>query len=291
MTKSFISESKAYGDEIVIGLTPAPNHFPRIPRLVRSVVDHTSLPCRFCFLVENPELLPRLPSGLQTEVKELQPSDRELLESWYLVEQRDDIPCLVYSKLLLPEYFPHHEKILYLEVDEIVQGDLGELWQQFPLGSFSLAAARSRDKKRSLTAPETFCRAFPDGEYFNSGVLLINTLWWNSNDAKAICDRESRKQKEADGHYYDFYDQGILNHGFQTHLKEFSFKFNTTGLGHLSNLSESELNRARVLHWNGPRKPWQPEGLYRKYYYYNLSSMQLYALRFFERALKRFGKS
>mgnify|MGYP001099741684 FL=1 len=291
MNKKITNQNEAYQEEIVIGLTPAPNHFPRIARLVRSVVDHTSLPCRFCFLVANPELLPRLPLGLQVEVRELRPSDRELLESWYLAEQRDDIPSLVYSKLLLPEYFPHHQKILYMEVDEIVQGDLSDLWQKFLPASFSLAAARSRNKKRTFAAPETFRRAFPEGRYFNPGVLLINTSWWNSSNAKAICDRESRKQKEANGRYYDFYDQGLLNHGFQDCIKEFSFKFNTTGLGHLSNLSESELNRACVLHWNGPRKPWQPEGLYREYYYYNLSKRQFCTMRFFEKLTKRFKRN
>jgi lipopolysaccharide biosynthesis glycosyltransferase len=89
-----------------------------------------------------------------------------------------------YFRCLLPDVLPPDQKrVVYLDADTMVDGDLGELWGRDlygdpvgavrdPLGTVSAAIGDWRE--RGLDG---------DAGYFNSGVLLIDLDAWRAADA------------------------------------------------------------------------------------------------------------
>ena len=68
------------------------------------------------------------------------------------------------------------------------------------------------------------------------------------------------------GGYYNFYAEGAMTVALQMHFKQLDNICNTFDLGHNPNISNEVLNKAIILHWNGPQKPWKENGLYKEYY-------------------------
>ena len=81
-----------------------------------------------------------------------------------------------YTRLWIADLFPEDvDKVLYLDSDIIVAGDIGALWRT-EMGDAVLGA---------VTIPgSTRCAAFDIPEsygYFNSGVLLVNLARWRGD--------------------------------------------------------------------------------------------------------------
>ena len=84
-------------------------------------------------------------------------------------------------RLLLPDLLPESvERILYLDVDLIINHDIAELYEM-PLGDDALAGAADRNGKEFVMGfmsgkeRETFDAFIKNGyQYFNAGVLLLN---------------------------------------------------------------------------------------------------------------------
>jgi len=98
-------------------------------------------------------------------------------------------PLTAYLRVFSPYVVgPEVEKLLYLDVDTIVQGEISELWS-FELGDHIIAAAQdvgktvdcewggiANYKELGLTA---------DTKYFNSGVLVVNPKKWRAENISA----------------------------------------------------------------------------------------------------------
>jgi len=93
--------------------------------------------------------------------------------------------AMTYARLLIPSLLPLDvEKVLYLDSDLVVVGDIAELWD-LECGEKTLLAAQDRivesvsgflglSNYRDLGIPA-------DSKYFNAGVLLINLKKWRSD--------------------------------------------------------------------------------------------------------------
>jgi len=57
--------------------------------------------------------------------------------------------------------------------------------------------------------------------------------------------------------------QPIMNIMFP-HFVELPLQWNSTGLGGNPRLEKKYLDAAKILHWNGARKPWLNNGLYKQ---------------------------
>ena len=93
------------------------------------------------------------------------------------------------------------EKLIYLDVDTIVQDDISNLWNN-PLGNYTIAAIQDvgktvdcewggipNYKELGLTN---------DTKYFNAGVLVINTIKWKEdNISKKIIDTLTKYKKHV----------------------------------------------------------------------------------------------
>lgn len=91
----------------------------------------------------------------------------------------------MYYRLIIPEIFSFLPKVLYLDCDIVVNSDLHELYC-IDLEDNILAAARN-PVHRWMEEYLTKNLEFYYKNYFNSGVLLINTKEFTSKDVKEKC--------------------------------------------------------------------------------------------------------
>ena len=114
------------------------------------------------------------------------------------------LPVVCNCRLFLAKYLPKTlDKVLYLDVDLVVLGDLRELWNK-RVDDVYFAAAPDRyvteEHKKTLGLPES--RA-----YFNSGVLLVNVKKWRDEGL-------AEQAIDVCGEIYDkirYQDQDVLN--------------------------------------------------------------------------------
>ncbi|XGV96962.1 MAG: glycosyltransferase family 8 protein [Leptolyngbya sp. BL-A-14] len=111
----------------------------------------------------------------------LQP-DTTLLQDLALTRY---LTIAAYYRLLLPDVLPHHvEKVIYLDCDMVVRGDLEALWQ-IDVGDHYVLAVQ--DDNQLTVSMAIGLRNYqtlginPDQKYFNSGLLVINLQKWREN--------------------------------------------------------------------------------------------------------------
>lgn len=121
-------------------------------------------------------------------------------------------------RLLLPELLPGYEKILYLDCDIVVRQDMGVLFRKTDLKENYLAAVYEApiegqaDRIRALGC-------IP-GQYFNSGMLLMNLKQMREEKVSA------RLLKACEKDYMEFPDQDALNQVCQGHVLPISPVYN-----------------------------------------------------------------
>lgn len=176
-----------------------------------------------------------------------------------------------YFRLYIPEFI-QAEKVLYLDSDILVKGDLSEL-VHMDLGENFIAAV-----------PELISGWHPElplalkGSYFNSGVMLINTPLWKQKDIAARVIHFS----ESNPHFVRFADQCGLNVCIQDEWVRLPLKFNAQSIlfeeefkaNELISLQEVEttIKQPIIVHYTGSNKPWHMGNKhpYRWQYWQNL---------------------
>ena len=99
---------------------------------------------------------------------------------------KSSFPITVFLRIFIPYMIDQHaEKVIYLDVDTIVQDDISNLWN-ISLGDFTIGAVQDYSKTvdcRWAGIPNYKELGLPgDTKYFNSGVLLINPKKWRQED-------------------------------------------------------------------------------------------------------------
>lgn len=186
---------------------------------------------------------------------------------------------IVLARLLLADYMPEEvQKVLYLDSDVIVNGDLSEL-DSVNLKGKAFAAVPElhmpqKEKKNIGLKKEDI--------YFNCGVMLINLEFWRKNHAA-----------EKFLHYFEkkqgqllYNDQDILNHCCKGRIEKLSHTFNyNPALYYFPRYfirnyqpeydsSSSEYKEIRkspkMIHFLGEERPWYHGNYspYRKIYEY-----------------------
>lgn len=151
---------------------------------------------------------------------------------------------MTFARYFIPD-FVTEDKVLYLDSDLIVTGDLTDLFE-LDLGENYLGAARS---------------CFGAGVGFNAGVLLINNKKWKSETIRQklieLTEKEHKNVKEG--------DQSILNMLFKDQYSLLEDKYNFQ-IGF--DAGAAEKNHAfifeipltpfpEILHYISPDKPWK----------------------------------
>lgn len=171
----------------------------------------------------------------------------------------DYISIETYFRFVLADLFPRLDKILYLDADILVLGDLEELWNT-NIHDYYAAGVEdpyilANGYKREI--------GFTDNDlYVNAGVLLLNL-------SKIRADKMTDQlfNKLADNPKIRYQDQDILNVTFKNNIHKIDLVNNLTWDYQQNN--RDKYDEAIVAHFTGPIKPWSGYGLNdRPYWFY-----------------------
>lgn len=194
-----------------------------------------------------------LPQG-KVELQWVRPSHRRLKG----VPVFGHVSICTYYRLLIGELLPNSiTKVIYLDVDTLVQGDIGELWD-VEMKSTTLAAVPHSDMNVSAPYGLAMYKELglsPDTPYFNAGVLLIDLVRWRTLDMQRL----ASKFVEQYGTLLNFWDQDVLNGVLAGSWGVLSAKWNVC-VGHLwkGNVTGlvSNPGETAIIHFASAIKPW-----------------------------------
>lgn len=184
----------------------------------------------------------------------LPPADYEMIRQ--LADFGHQGPLSVYYRVFLPQLLPHLDRVIYLDADTLVTGDLSALWHSDLHGKLLGCV---RDDGSGVTPPPkdpTDWWAYhilgPAGkDYFNSGMLVFDLHQW--------------RQYSLGLYFYEFLrdtvnlylleDQDALNFFCQGAVTYLSPAVNcvTKALAR----TPRSLDQTTILHFLGPQKPWK----------------------------------
>jgi len=161
-----------------------------------------------------------------------------------------------YYRLYLGEILPQSvERVLFLDADVLVEGDLAELWQS-PFEGTTVQA--TPDTYAELLHLE---RLAPLKSYFNAGVLLIDLNRWRREDMG----RRAREVLNREGAALTFRDQDALNLALTGEWKALPVAWNLhelpqrLGFWRCKERREdvsAAFKKPKIVHFVG-KKPWQ----------------------------------
>jgi lipopolysaccharide biosynthesis glycosyltransferase len=166
------------------------------------------------------------------------------------------------DRLFLPEILKHLKKVLYLDIDILIQGDVGELYD-LELGSNVFAGKRTRLKswanmirpitRATLHLPPAKAwdirkrlhdEADLTSRTFNAGILVINLELMRSENFTAehlYLVEECRMN-----------DQDVFNIYSKDRVVQIGTEWN--------HVPAQDFNSTpKIIHWAGPAKPWKRE--------------------------------
>ena len=171
-------------------------------------------------------------------------------------------------------------RVLYLDADIIVRGNLYELVSRVSLpAGIAVAAvprheAHFRYKRYEQKCASVYELRYPDRppfdpslETFNAGVILLDLQTWQrlqlTEEALWWMDQH---RANADGGLWHLGSQPILHLMLHGRWHPLPDHWNLDGLGRVAQLPAAALKAAHLLHWTGRRKPWLPDGLHSDLY-------------------------
>ena len=192
----------------------------------------------------------------------------------------DHVSIATYYRLLAPYLLPKNiEKILYIDCDIIINGNLSSLYEINIKGH---PIAMSKDEAYFIEEKYTRLDYSRSYTYKNAGVALINLKHWRENDIANICLEYISKNPEK----LTFHDQDTINAVLHKEIKLLPIKYNLqTGflLTDYSKHFEKEmveiLEAAKepvIIHYTGVSKPWYKDSKHpytKRFLYYKSMSL------------------
>ncbi|WP_330848082.1 glycosyltransferase [Streptococcus suis] len=161
----------------------------------------------------------------------------------------EQFPIESFSRFLLPELLADLGRILYLDVDILVHGNLMELFQT-DLEEYELGAIVEADIFKYYQWYLDSLGFGPNDAYFSSGVLLmdLDKMRQNGTTNQLIA---MALEKARD---YKFPDQDILNTYYKGQFKQLSPSYNYTDVRKQNR--ELTADEIVIEHFNGDIKAW-----------------------------------
>lgn len=171
----------------------------------------------------------------------------------------DYISPATLARLLLPSLLAGVDKVLYLDIDISVLGDLRPLWDT-DLTGYSAALAESFWTKYKDYKPVVGLK--PNEPYYNAGVMLIDLASWREHGISEHFLNYYHAEKKR----LEYADQDVINHCLRGRIKTLHPQWNVpTGLenwrpGHTLTFGKDEHEQAveapKIAHYTGRKKPW-----------------------------------
>jgi lipopolysaccharide biosynthesis glycosyltransferase len=175
----------------------------------------------------------------------------------------------VYSRLLVHTAVPEEiDRLIYLDSDLIVNGDLQVLWDMDLHGKTLLAVQEQCRDSQTLSGSKALPNYLalglpPDAKYFNSGVMLIDLKKWRDTDVsgRALAYLHAYRDKVL------WWDQDALNAILASDWGELDHRWNvltqTFTNPHWNDgpvkdraAYEAMVRHPYILHFNTGSKPW-----------------------------------
>ena len=151
---------------------------------------------------------------------------------------------VVYARMFIPKLVDR-EKIIYLDTDIVVNGELTDLFNQESNSPF--LALKEPDTEKIIQKKNDPSLK----KYFNSGVLVINCKKWKELKITERALEFAEKFPEK----IEYADQDALNYTCQNLWEEFDRKYNYEVVYNEPNTSKDSV----VTHYIGDIKPWHYE--------------------------------
>ncbi len=248
--------------KIPIALITDENFAPYCATTMASVLRNAGKDTELSFYI--------LTEGLSQTVKDKFNELRAIKECSidYILINKDDfrglpkchhIPVESYYRFKLFSSLPDLDKVLYLDSDMVVLGDVGEI---FNINIDNYYAGMVIDAVKNLGTIISDAKIklqMPiESEYFNAGVMLVNLAkcreynigqqlfeWAKNNISKLT-----------------WADQDVINVVMNGYIKELPEKYNVQLSYRTTNVRLSELDEIKVIHYCGSYKPWNMRGMF-----------------------------
>lgn len=235
--------------KIKIFLPSDDNYAPQVSTAIASICTNTSSEIEFYILdggilPENKEKICSLKYEFKNfTIEFLKVNTEKYFKDFVCPEQ---FTISTYNRFVLSKLMPDAEKILYLDSDIIVNGDIKELFD-ISLDDYLMCAV-PEDYKTDPVIIECYERLGLSAEhkYFNAGVMLLNNKKW----VEAGIDK---KLFETEKEYRDkikWADQDVLNIMFDNNYKPLDEKYNWMTQKNADNPN------ALIRHFDTSIKPW-----------------------------------
>jgi lipopolysaccharide biosynthesis glycosyltransferase len=264
------------------------NYVPMVSTTIQSMLDNASRSYEYRIYVmqkdiayENQELMRSMVARFPNAKIEFLSVDA-IIDRYKLTTNNPHISVETYYRFLIQDLLPAYEKVLYLDSDLIVSGDVSVLYKT-DLGDNLLAAARDidylgnlnmKDGKR-LKYNEEILHMVNPYDYFQAGVLVLNT--------KAM--RElmpmTRWLQIASNDEYIYNDQDVLNAACEGRVTYLDFSWNVMidcagRIGKVFSFAPADIYNAYldsrrhelITHYAGFEKPWSMVGCDRSELYW-----------------------
>lgn len=199
-----------------------------------------------------------------------------------------------YYRLFIPLVFPQYEKVMYLDSDICVMGDVAELYKE-ELSGYAIGAV----KEEPTTNVRTHCVELGIPDYtkaFNTGILLIDTVCFEKTEIRRKALEVLQKDYKNKKKLLVWADQDALNIILNGQVAWLPAKWNcqTRFLSRIQTLEEPErstyaqrMEHALIYHYASPDKLWfHPENRYAKPFW-NTAKNTPYFEKIFHETVRR----
>lgn len=178
-------------------------------------------------------------------------------------------------RLVIPDILPQYKKIIYLDSDIVVNGDIAEMYQ-IDIGDNILGAAHGYYRNEPGDWQYEYIANhlhIATEHFFNAGILIMNTEAFRKHDVKEKC--FSLLEQRTDLYYMDQCVLNIVCEGKVHFLPPewnyewlFLFYGNNQSLYYKDKKLELMENPA-IVHYDGTEKPWNyPSQILSDYFWY-----------------------
>lgn len=239
-------------NNIPIFLSSDNNYSPFIATTIASICDNTKSFCNFYILdnkieLKNKTKIEKLKEQFNNFSIEYIKIDTQKIFKNIDYKNNEYISLATYNRLLIPNLKPELKKVLYLDIDIIVLGDIQKLYD-INLEQYIIGATWDKSRVLYNTDTKELMELSDNYKYFNAGVLLIDIPKWNKNKVTNQLFELEKKYKKNILHA----DETLLNKYFDNNYKIFDIKFNYTDYDVLN----YPTNDIVIRHFASSIKPW-----------------------------------
>jgi lipopolysaccharide biosynthesis glycosyltransferase len=155
---------------------------------------------------------------------------------------------MYYARIGMASLMTTVERVIYLDSDTLILGDLSQVWETESAGAIVMAC---KDRKVCKLSEDSPWPLIPEDEnlpYFNSGVMLVDLAQWRKEGIEQQCLDLIAKPAGP----YRWWDQTILNHVLRGKVEFLPGEWNWQS----GEIPASSDPSPRVLHYTTGLKPW-----------------------------------